>query len=115
MFDSGPSAPVQRKDVGIGTLIWYKGFTSMGSWDCPAVIFNICKVGFYIMSLDDMMRQHQLYTIEVAPNSPPSRIHMRLASIAEVDSYLAGRKNKENAQQIVAHVQDATRYDIDTI
>ena len=109
MFDSGHSAPVQAKDVGVGTLIWYKGFTSMGDWDCPAVIYKTEEDGFYVMSLDDMKEQRQKYEIEESQYSPSSRKNMRLASTAEVDAYLASSKSRLNAKKIISRVQAAIK------
>lgn len=111
MFAYKYAAPVQKKDVAVGTLVWYKGFTSRGAWNCPGVIYRTspkCQ-NYYVMSLDDMREQHQPYKVDLSddPHSPNSRHNIRIASVAEVDAYLAGRDLKKTVAQIIAEVQAA--------
>jgi hypothetical protein len=113
MFKTNHPAPVQSEDIGVGTLLWYKGFTSQGSWDCPAIIYRTspkCR-NFYVMSLDDMREQHQQYEIDLSdnPHSPNSCQNMRLASVAEVDAYLVSCGSTKTAAQIISEVQAAAQ------
>ena len=99
---------LQAKDIAVGTLIWYSGFTSLSSWDCPAIIYSLNSEGrFLVMSLDDMKKQTQEYDLEVGEYSPTSRKTMRLASVAEVDAYLARNNRKTKAHSIIKKVQTA--------
>ena len=110
MFAVSNMAPVLEKDVGVGTLLWYKGFTSRGPWDCPAIIYRVTadKKFFYVMSLDDMRKQDVCYDAVVNDHSPDSRKDMRLASVAEVDVYLKVHQ-RITAQQDIAEVQKSSR------
>ena len=98
------TTPLKPEDIAVGTLIWYRGRTSHGEWDCPAIIYKVDEV-FYIMSLDDMREQEQPYDVLADVFSPTSRTTMRVASIAEVDAYLANRGSKMRAAQIILKVQ----------
>jgi hypothetical protein len=106
MFATEHSAPLLLKDIGVGTLLWYKGFTSGGSWDCPAIIYRVSpKVRtFHVISLDDMRVQPLEYEVELNEGSPDSRRNMRLASVAEVDTYLREHGSKQTAYEIIATV-----------
>ena len=106
-------APVQTKDVGVGTLIWYHGRTSLGQWNCPAVICRVRGSAFYVMSLDDMREQSQDYWTEITEHTPDSRRNMRLASVAEVDAYLVQRGSEKTAAQIIAQVQEVARQELE--
>lgn len=107
MFSTKNISALEQKDVGIGTLVWYKGFTSQSSWDCPAVIYHVSRdrKSFQVMSLDDMRRQDQEYDVDMSERSPNSRSNMRIASVAEVDAYLKARKSGKTARDIIAEVQ----------
>ena len=107
-------APIEKKDIGVGTLVWYKGHTSRASWDCPAVMYDVSPMhrNFRLMSLDDMVEQNQVYRLDFSSSelSPSSRHNMRLASIAEVDDYLAEHSLGKTAVQIIAAVQTNISY-----
>lgn len=112
MFETDHHAPLQSKDVGVGTLLWYKGFTSRGPWDCPAIIYNVDKNHrtFQVMSLDDMRQQDQVYAPNANLKEPyGSQKNMRLASVAEVDAYLVANNMNKKAFQIIAEVQEVRK------
>lgn len=79
-----------KKDVKIGTLLWYKGATTMSNWNCPAMIVWISSNGsqFRVRAFDDMHVQEQTYETDPKRDSSDSRMSMRLASIEEVREYL---------------------------
>ncbi len=115
MFKTRSKAFIQKKDVGVGTIVWYKGFTSTGAWDCPAVIYKVIgKHKFCLISLDDMGKQHQEYqAISLGALCFDSNKDMRLASIAEVDAYLSKKKSKFRAADIITIVQLAAKEKIE--
>jgi hypothetical protein len=108
-FASQYVAPILKKDIGVGTLVWYKGLTSRGSWDCPAVVYRVSpkRRNFRVMSLDDMVKQNQDYRLDPhgGEYSSSSRHNMRLASVAEVDTYLLEHLSGATAAQIITEVQ----------
>ncbi len=65
--------------IKVGAFIWYSGRTSIGSWDCPAVItrVNSRKRTFRVRSLDDMLEQTQVYDFDISEHTPDSRLTMR--------------------------------------
>ena len=101
-----PSTPLKPEDIGVGTLIWYSGSTSQGTWDCPAVIYRVVHGVFFVMSLDDMRKQLQPYGIVPSERAVTSRLTMRVASIAEVDAYLAKQGSTKRAVKIILEVQE---------
>lgn len=91
--------PLLAEHIKVGTLLWYNGFTSGGSWDCPAVItttrIDTKNKHFKVRSLDDMIEQNQWYEFTASEHSREhSRNTMRLASKEEVRNYLELQQKK---------------------
>lgn len=86
--------PLLAEHVKTGCLLWYDGTTSIGRWDCPAVITTVDKKKrrFRVRSLDDMREQNQWYEFSISEHSPGSREVMRLSNEAEVKQYLDRRQ-----------------------
>ncbi len=82
--------PLLAEHVKVGRLIWYSGYTSLGEWDCPAIITRVNKSRrlFRVRSLDDMVEQSQWYDFSHRRNSCASRQTMRLTDTTEVKAYL---------------------------
>jgi hypothetical protein len=111
MFDTPQAARIQAKDVGVGTLVWFMKTSVLNGWDCPAVICEVNERGdeFRVMSLMDMQERKQPYFVGRDPFCSSSQRNMRLASVAEVDAYLAEHKSERCAHQIIAEAQAAAR------
>ncbi len=88
--------PLLAEHVVPGTYFWYNGFTSIGSWSCPAVITKVDakKRRFRVRSLDDMREQNQWYDFDVDKDSSASRQTMRLVPFERVQLYLVQRKKR---------------------
>jgi len=88
--------PLLQEHIQEGRLLWYWGFTSTGSWNCPAIITRVSKRlrGFRVRSLDDMREQRQWHPFSCRESSPTSRQTMRLASDEEVRNYLIDRRTE---------------------
>lgn len=106
--------PLTAKHIRIGALLWYWGFTSAGSWDCPAIITQISEKRrqFKVRSLDDMIEQDQWYRFGYNKNSDTTRQIMRTASAQEVKKYPDGRRirlteNVEDAKSRVTRAETA--------
>lgn len=80
---------LDSRDIVVGRYVWYTGYTSMFSWDCPAVIHRVDPENrvFYVTSLDDVKEQKQAYTFDVNEYSPESRLTMRPVDWDEVARY----------------------------
>ncbi len=100
---------LRPEHIKVGRLLWYSGYTSMYSWDCPAIIthVNSKEEVFQVRSLDDMKEQSQLYRFQATEHSPLSRRGMRLSSASEVRGFL--REQRSALKQQVA--LDKKRYD----
>lgn len=105
--------PLLPEHVRLNQLLWYYGYTSMGGWDCPAVIVKVNrkKQLFRVRSLDDMRDQDQWYSFDAGKDSSSSRETMRLATQKEVKAYLEARKKRiedkvDAARRALSETQD---------
>lgn len=111
--------PLTAEHIKEGALLWYWGFTSIGGWDCPAIItqVNEKRRRFKVRSLDDMREQDQWYSFGCTKNSETSRQTMRVASAEEVKTYMDARRVRltdriTNAKADVTRAEsDLARFD----
>jgi hypothetical protein len=96
-------------DIKVGAIIWYRGYTSTFSWDCPAEIYlvNCDNRTFKVKSLDDMENQNQDYSFDIDIYSPESRLTMRIPDADEVKRYLNSRANAIGIE--ILRLQDKLR------
>ena len=82
--------PLLPEHLKVGQLLWYNGFTSQFSWDCPAVITEVDehKKAFRVRSFDDMLEQTQWYDFSAEEDPSTSRKTMRLVDESKVKAYL---------------------------
>ena len=87
--------PLLREHIKIDALLWYNGFTSTGSWSCPAIITEVDKrkERFRVRSLDDMREQSSWYSFSADKDLSGARKTMRIVDAAEVREYLDRRRS----------------------
>lgn len=86
--------PLLAEHIKVGQVLWYNGFTSVGHWDCPAIItrVNQSKKQFRVRSLDDMVEQDQWYPFSADKDPSGSRKTMRVVEPSEVKAYLDAQR-----------------------
>ena len=85
--------PLLAEHIKVNQVLWYNGFTSTGSWDCPAIITRVNKKKqFRVRSLDDMVEQHEWYESDTSKDMAGSRKTMRIIEPSVVKEYLEKRR-----------------------
>lgn len=98
--------PLLAEHVEVGRFLAYSGYTSVGQWNCPAVITKVdrTKKQFRVRSLDDMIEQDQWYGFSTENDHTGSRSTMRLIERPDVDAYLERRR-----ESLTESVEEAKR------
>jgi hypothetical protein len=103
----GKAPLLPLKDACVGTLLWVNDKIGNILRDCPAVISRVDAGGssFQITTLDDMCESTEKFFTDLQPELHPWQGKIRLASVAEVDTYLEFQGSSRRTLQIIAKVQ----------
>ena len=85
------SSTLRKRDIGIGTLVWYQSDSTFDIGNCPGVITRLDPVSwkvFGVLLYAKTATHHLNWDPRSDVPSWPYERKLRLASVAEVDAYL---------------------------